>query len=164
MPWKEDGKGGLAVENGAPVWVAEDGDEKRVDYEAMTKRLADVTKESIERKNRLREHEATLKQLEGIEDVTAFLAKARKDAETVASLSEKEKGAEKAARIRVEAALKPREAPDNLPADGDWPRRYKKALQHQASLQGFFYSLFALLILYIKKYILVLSGGNADET
>ncbi len=49
MPWKEDGKGGLAVENGAPVWGAEDGEEKRVDYEAMTKRLADVTKESIER-------------------------------------------------------------------------------------------------------------------
>ena len=49
MPWKEDGKGGLAVDNGAPVWVAEDGEEKRVDYEAMTKRLADVTKESIER-------------------------------------------------------------------------------------------------------------------
>ncbi len=49
MPWKEDGKGGLAVDNGAPVWVAEDGEAKCVDYEVMTKRLADVTKESIER-------------------------------------------------------------------------------------------------------------------
>ncbi len=147
MPWKEDGKGGLAVENGAPVWVAEDGEEKRVDYEAMTKRLADVTKESIERKNRLREHEATLKQLEGIEDVTAFLAKARKDAETVASLSEKEKGAEEAARLRVEAALKPKEEriAELEKQLGDLSASHRKALQHQASLQGFFYSLFALL-------------------
>lgn len=110
MPWKNDGKGGLAVEDGAPVWVGEDGVEKRVDYEATMKRLADVTKESIERKGRLREQEAVLKQLEGIEDVPAFLAKAKKDAETVAGLSEKEKGAEEAARIRVEAALKPKDA------------------------------------------------------
>ena len=49
MPWKDDGKGGLAMDNGAPVWVGEDGAEKRVDYEAMTKRLAEVTKVSIER-------------------------------------------------------------------------------------------------------------------
>jgi hypothetical protein len=49
MSWKDDRKGGLAMDNGAPVWVDGDDVEKRVDYEAMTKCLAEVTKESVER-------------------------------------------------------------------------------------------------------------------
>ena len=58
MSWKDDGKGGLALDNGTPVWVNGDGVEKRVDYEAMAKRLAEVTKESIERVPRACEDES----------------------------------------------------------------------------------------------------------
>ena len=58
MPWKKNADGALAIVDDKPVWVNDAGEEKPFDYAAFSKRLADTTKESVERKEKLRTLEA----------------------------------------------------------------------------------------------------------
>lgn len=110
MPWKMTEGGALEADtNGNPIFVLDGGEEKSVDYAAMSTALSKANREAAERKEKLREMEGRAKLFEGIEDVPAFIADAKKNADTVAALSEKEKTAEEATRARVHAAVSPLE-------------------------------------------------------
>lgn len=110
MPWKMTEGGALEADtNGNPIFVLDGGEEKSVDYAAMSTALSKANREAAERKEKLREMEGRAKLFEGIEDVPAFIADAKKNADTVAALNEKEKTAEEAARARVHAAVSPLE-------------------------------------------------------
>lgn len=111
MPWKMDETGNLMKgEDGNPIAITENGEERSVDYSAMSKKLSEVNRESAGRKERIRELEAQLKPLEGIEDVPSFIETARKNAEAVAAFNDKERGAEEATQARIKAATTPLEA------------------------------------------------------
>ena len=108
MPWKKDEAGAFVVDDkGNPVFVLDGGEDRSVDYSAMSKKLSEVNRESAGRKDRIRELEAQLKPLEGIEDVPSFIETARKNAEAVAAFDDKQKGTEEAIRVRVDAAVSP---------------------------------------------------------
>lgn len=108
MPWKLDDKGQFVVdENKNPIFVLDGGEEKSVDYTAMSTALTKANKEAMERKNKLKEQEVILSALDGIENVSEFVSTAKKNAEAVKSMGEKEKDAETMARARVEAAVTP---------------------------------------------------------
>ncbi len=97
MPWKTDENGALvAADNGSPIWVYESGPEKDkeapVEFGKTLTTIANLTKESIERKNKLNELKATVSILEqeGIDDLPGYLEKAKTAIETVTNLSDKE--------------------------------------------------------------------------
>ncbi len=109
MPWKinPDTKAFELDSNGNPVFVLDGGEEKSVDYAAMSQALSKASRESAERKEKIRSLEAVVKQFDGITDIPAFLAQAKKDAEAVASFDDKQKTAEESARARIDAATAP---------------------------------------------------------
>ena len=108
MPWKMDENGNLVKgDDGNPIAITESGEERSVDYAAMSRKLSEVNKESAGRKERIRELEAQLKPLEGIDDVAAFIEAARKNAEAVAAFDDKQKSTEESIRSRVDAAVAP---------------------------------------------------------
>lgn len=110
MPWKKDENGAYIEDsNGNPIFVTDGGEERSVDYPAMSKALTEASRESAGRKETIRKLEAAAKAWEGIEDVPAFIVAAKKDAEAVKAMSDKEKDAEEAARARVLAATSPLE-------------------------------------------------------
>ena len=77
MPWKRDENDGLAVgENGDPIWIDEEGNERAVDYQAMSAALSRTNRESADRKSRLREVEARYGALSEIEDFEDWYARA----------------------------------------------------------------------------------------
>lgn len=105
MPWKMDENGNLVKgDDGNPIAISDGGEERSVDYSAMSKKLSEVNRESAGRKERIRELEAQLKPLEGIEDVPAFIETARKNAEAVAAFDDKQRGAEEVTLARIKAA------------------------------------------------------------
>lgn len=111
MPWKKNDTGAFDVDqNGNPIFVLEGGEERSVDYSAMSASLAKANREAAERKEKIRSLEAQAKAFEGIEDVPAFILKAKKDAEAVAAFDDKQKTTEESARARVEAATAPLKA------------------------------------------------------
>lgn len=111
MPWKMDENGNFVKgEDNNPIAITDSGDERSVDYSAMSKKLSEVNRESAGRKERIRELEAQLKPLEGIEDVPSFIEMARRNAEAVAAFNDKERGAEEATQARIKAATTPLEA------------------------------------------------------
>lgn len=100
MAWKEDENKALARDDkGSPVWINDAGEEKGVDYPAMSAGLAKANKEAHERRLALDEAKKELVRWEGIEDPDA----ARKALETVASLSSQAKDEE----ARLQERLKP---------------------------------------------------------
>ncbi len=108
MPWKKKESGELELDSaGNPIYVFDNGEEKSCDFPAMSSALTKANWEAAERKEKLRANEEILKKLEGIEDLSAFLEKARKDAEAVAAFDDKQKSAEESTRARVEAAVGP---------------------------------------------------------
>lgn len=108
MPWKVKEFGEFEVDGaGNPIFVLDSGEEKSVDYPAMASALTKANREAAERKEKLRANEEVLKKIKGIEDLPAFLEKAKKDAEAVAAFDDKQKSAEESARARVEAAVGP---------------------------------------------------------
>lgn len=65
MPWKQDGSGGIAIENGAPVYVYPQGHEhagKEVPFDGdqLMRKLSEVNAESASRRKRLEEVEPIL--------------------------------------------------------------------------------------------------------
>lgn len=110
MPWKKDDNGAFVTdENGNPIFATDSGEERSVDYPAMSKALAEANRESAGRKETIRKLEALVKPLEGIEDVPAFIESARKNAEAVAAFDDKQRSAEEAVQARIKAATSPLE-------------------------------------------------------
>lgn len=109
MPWKMDDNGALILDNGNPVFVLDGGEERSVDFPAMSTALTKANREAAERKDKIRSLEETAKVWAGIEDIPAFIAAAKRDAEAVKAMGDKERTAEEAARARVEAATTPLE-------------------------------------------------------
>jgi len=100
MPWKEnEDKSLFRDDKGNPVWINEAGEEKPVDYTAMTASMAKANKEAAERRKALDDAKAELAKWEGIEDPDA----ARKALEAVASMPDNQKALEE----QIQARLKP---------------------------------------------------------
>lgn len=111
MPWKKDEAGAFVVDDkGNPIFVQDGGEERSVDYSAMSKKLSEVNRESAGRKDRIRELEEQMKAWEGIENIPDFVSTAKNNAEAVAAFSDKERGAEEATQARIKAATTPLEA------------------------------------------------------
>ena len=107
MAWKMKGEGVLELVNGNPVWVTDTGEEKPVDYPAMSKRLADVNRESAERKEKLRGYESRYAALQDIEDFPAWLEETTKAREMAAHAGDNQKAVEEQIQLRVDAASRP---------------------------------------------------------
>ena|GEM_PF-2694238 len=109
MPWKvdEESKSLAMDDKGNPIWLNDAGEEKSVDYSAMSKSLSDANREAAQRKDKIKALEDQLKPYEGIEDFPAFKIQAEKDRAIVAAMPEKEQAVEERIRLQVEAATKP---------------------------------------------------------
>ena len=107
MPWKKNADGALEIVEDKPVWVNDAGEEKPFDYAAFSKRLADTTKESVERKEKLRVLEAKYAKFKDIEDLDAWWDKAMKGIDMLDHADDSKKAIEEQVRARVEAANKP---------------------------------------------------------
>lgn len=111
MPWKVKESGEVEVDGaGNPVFVLDSGEERSVDYPAMSKKLSEANRESAGRKDRIRELEEQVKVWEGIENVPDFISTAKKNAESVAAFDDRQRGAEEAVQARIKAATTPLEA------------------------------------------------------
>lgn len=88
MAWKMDGES-IAVKDGHPVWIYDDGKESPFNAESALKSIKDVTAESISRKEKIREFETKFQPFVGIEDGADFITKATAALETVKNLDGK---------------------------------------------------------------------------
>lgn len=104
MAWKKDDKGAFVLDGENPIWVTDSGEEKSVDYPAMSKSLREASTESRQRKEKLRELEDRYALFKDIEDLAAWKAEADKAFETVKNLSEKDKEFEMQLAEKVAAA------------------------------------------------------------
>jgi hypothetical protein len=95
MPWKIEDEA-VAVQDGNPVWVYEGGDndgkEAPVEFDKTLTTISNLTGESVQRKNTIKELKAELSPYKdaGIEDFGEYLAVAKKNADTVANLADKD--------------------------------------------------------------------------
>ena len=96
MAWKVDENGAIVVQDGAPVWVYEEGDNKGseapVDFNKTLKSISDIKAESIARKEKLRGYAEKYKAVEeaGIEDIADFYAKATDAMNKVQNFNDKQ--------------------------------------------------------------------------
>lgn len=88
MAWKMDGDS-IAIKDGNPVWVYEDGKEAGFNAETALKNLDVATAESVVRKKKLKELEEKYKPLADIEDVSDFFTKATAAIDTVKNFDDK---------------------------------------------------------------------------
>lgn len=108
MPWKKDEHGAFAIDDaGNPVWTDEAGQDKGVDYASLSKRISETTKESVQRKEKLRELEKALEPFRDIENPLEWVSEAQKALDMMRNAPDKEKALEDQVRARVEAATKP---------------------------------------------------------
>jgi len=108
MPWKMNEDNSFAKdESGNPVWVRESGEEKAVDYIAMSQALMSASREAAERKAKLREYESKLEPLKEIDDLPSWMEDAKKALETVKTTPDKEKDVEDRIKGQIEAVTKP---------------------------------------------------------
>jgi len=96
MAWKVDENGGFVAQDGAPIWIYEDGENKGseapVDFGKTLKSINDIKSESITRKNKLKELGEKYKAIDdlGVEDLSEWIVKANGAMEKVANLTDKE--------------------------------------------------------------------------
>lgn len=107
MPWKRDDNGSFVEVDGNPVWVTDSGEEKGVDYPALSGKLTKTAQENMQRKARVEELEKRYAKLSDKEDLDTWLSDASKAIETVQSLTEKDKEVEDRIRAQVSDATKP---------------------------------------------------------
>jgi hypothetical protein len=89
MAWKMDGEH-IATADGKPVWIGADNSEVPVDHGHSISKINELTRESVGRKEKIREFEEKyVKHLDGIDDPAAFVAKARKAMEIAENLDAK---------------------------------------------------------------------------
>lgn len=112
MPFKKKEDGSFALDDkGNLIFVRADGKEEAYDVDVREKLISDLSEKSGKRARELEELKSKYKILEGIEDLSAFIEKARKDAETVNALPDKERESEAAIQKRIAEALKSAVAP-----------------------------------------------------
>ena len=108
MAWEKDESGNIAIDdNGNPIWGNDAGEKKGVDYSAMSKSLTDTTRESVDRKNKLRALESKYAKLADIEDLDAWHAEATKALEMMKNAPDKDKEIEERITARVKGATDP---------------------------------------------------------
>jgi len=96
MAWKVDENGAFVAQDGAPVWIYDEGDNKGseapVDFSKTLKSISDIKAESIGRKQKLKEYADRYKPLEdaGIADFSEYLTKANDAITKVQNLSDKQ--------------------------------------------------------------------------
>ena len=88
MAWKMEGDN-IAMQDGHPVWIYEDGKESPFNAESALKTIKDVTAESISRKEKIRGLESKLEPLAGIDEPAEFIKTAKEALETVKNLDSK---------------------------------------------------------------------------
>lgn len=84
MAWKMDGDS-IALDNGNPVWIYDDGKESPLDGAHVTSKITSLTGEAAQRRKELREAQDRMKAFEGIDDAEA----ARQALATVQNLDAK---------------------------------------------------------------------------
>lgn len=105
MAWKKDDEGHFSADaNGNPIWVTDSGEDKPVDYPALTRRISEVNAESKGRKDELRQLKERYAPFDGIEDLAAWHDEAVKAIEAVKNTPEKDKEIEAQIAGRIEAA------------------------------------------------------------
>lgn len=88
MAFKMDGET-IAMQDGLPVWVYDDGKESPLDVEKTLKTLQATTAESVGRKEKIREIESKYAPFANIENPVEYLENANKAIDTVANLDSK---------------------------------------------------------------------------
>lgn len=107
MPFKKNEDGTLAMtDDGHAIFVGPDGSEKPYDPDQKAKQIAELTEKAAKRKSDLDAMQAKYAPLADIEDIPAYVAKATADAESVASLADKERDTEAAVQKRISEAVK----------------------------------------------------------
>lgn len=102
MAWKVDDKGNFVKdENGNPIFTLESGEDKSVDYLAMSKSLREANTESKNRKDEIKSLKEKYAIFDGIDDLSAWKEEAVKaiDAQKNAPDKDKELEAQIAERI-----------------------------------------------------------------
>lgn len=102
----EDGKAFFMNENGQPVSIGDDGAEKPYDADGVARRLAKLLEDQAKLQSELKEARERYKPLAEVKDLAAYMAKAKKDAETVAALEGKDRDSEANIQKRVAEAIK----------------------------------------------------------
>lgn len=108
MPFKKNEDGTYAqTDDGLLIYVSPDGGaEKPYDPDARSKQIAELTEKANKRKGELDEANAKLAVFEGIEDLQAFVKKAKDDAAAVAAMAENDKEREIGMQKRIADAVK----------------------------------------------------------
>lgn len=139
MPWDMDENGMMQLENGNPVWVSETGEKKAVDYPAMSKRLSEVNAESKMRKEKLRALEDRYAALAEVDDLPAYLDKAKQAIDMMEHAPDKDKAIEEQVKSRLEAVTQPLkaqiEARDKKLAEKDKALADIQALYHSVTVK-----------------------------
>ena len=89
MPWKMDGES-VAIQDGHPVWVYDDGKESPFDAGSALNTIKTLTGESVSRKKKIQEIESKLELFKDIENPEEYLTKANKALETVKNMKDKD--------------------------------------------------------------------------
>ena len=107
MPFKKNDDGSLVMaESGHPIFVGPDGSEKPYDPDQKAKQIAELTEKAGKRGKEIEAAQAKLSLLGDVEDIEAFVSQSRANAETVASLADKERDTEAAVQKRINEAVK----------------------------------------------------------
>ena len=94
MAWKTDESGALTMQDGNPVWIYETGPETGreapVEFGKTLLSIQNLTRESMNRKERIKVLQSTADKIEaaGIEDLDAWMEDAKKALETVRTLDD----------------------------------------------------------------------------
>ncbi len=107
MPFKKNEDGSFAQsDSGLPIFVGPDGSEKPYDPDQKATQIAELTEKAAKRKDALDKAQSSLALLGDVEDIGAFVTQAKANAETVASLADKERDTESSVQKRISEAVK----------------------------------------------------------
>jgi hypothetical protein len=92
MPWKTNEDGQIEVQDGAPVYLYEDGKEAPINVDALMKNVKSLQDENAKRRIKAKELEDLVKPIQdsGIDNVLDFIERSKKNAELVENLKDKD--------------------------------------------------------------------------
>ncbi len=107
MPFKMKEDGTIFQdEKGFPVYIGVDGSEHPYDVDSKAKQIAELTEKASKRGKEIEAMTAKYAPFSDIEDIAAFLEEHKKNAETVASLADKDRENEANVQKRISEAVK----------------------------------------------------------
>lgn len=107
MRFKKDDNGNFALtESGLLIEVRDDGSEKPYDADAKARQIAELTEKASKRGAELEKLNARYAALADIEDIAAYIEEHKRNAETVASLADKDRENEAKVQKRISDAVK----------------------------------------------------------